>query len=174
MNVLLPYIFSEEVNYMKYGLTILRRFFSNKETNLEIYSSHLGENEKLIYKLCSLLSFPDENVKHEVTWLLINITVYSPACSAILSNKENMDIIYDNLLFSNKILMDSIIWLIGNIICDVKDFIEDLESRNFTEFMLEKLNNNFFTYSIKTRLIWVLCNMVKNKKTLDVIIYNIS
>lgn len=165
MNALYDYIFNEEVNMMKYGLTILRRFLSHKEANLDQYSPYLGENEKLIKRICQLIYFPDENVKYEALWLLINITTYCPKCSEFII-QDDLANIYEMMVYCDNNILENVIWLIGNVVCDSNDARNYLiHQKNIYDFLGDKLKEPFLSLSLQCKIIWILCNFLRYDKS---------
>ncbi len=166
MNALFDYIFNDDVNMMKYGITILRRFLSNKEANLENYSPYLGENERLVKRICQLICFPDENVKYEALWLLINITTHSTKSSEYILQEDNLANIFEIMLYCDNNILENLIWLVGNIVCDSAEarnyFIHNY---NIYDFLGDKLKEPFLSLSLQGRIIWILCNFLKYDKS---------
>jgi hypothetical protein len=149
---------------MKYGVALCRSFLSKSESYVNQYTDHIVGNGELVHKLCSLLKFPDIRVQNDVTWLLINLTAYSKLACEILSSLDNISLIYECLLTSEKVLTENLIWLIGNIIVDIDNVKTFLLENQLFEYFAEKLENLNIGDVTKEKIMWFLSNFFKYHK----------
>jgi hypothetical protein len=93
---------------------------------------------------------------------LINLTAYSSKAGEILSCSENISLIYEMLINSEKTLTENLIWLLGNMIIDNGEIKKVLLENNIFEYLAEKLENITVPEVIKEKICWFLSNFFKN------------
>lgn len=114
-------LFGEEIPKLKYALYLLRNYIIAEIDSKQKENYYLTENnEELINLLCSLLLFPDNQIKYEVLWCVMNLTDFSSEIEKYIYSYPNLEKIYESLALRDNILFTLLIDLIRNC-CTTED-----------------------------------------------------
>lgn len=114
-------LFGEDIPKLKYAIYLLRNYIIVEIDSKEKDQCYLTENnEQLIDLLCSLISFPDNQVKYEVLWCLLNLTYFPPQIEKHIYSYNNLELIYEAIELRDNVIFTLLIDLISNC-CTVED-----------------------------------------------------
>jgi hypothetical protein len=149
---------------MKYGIVILRKFLSKKETYGNHYGDAIVRSGHIVQRLINLLNFPEVCVQYEIAWLLINLTVYSADTSQILTTNENLSFLYECLIISDKAITPVLLWLFGNMIIEKPEIKTFLIENQIFEYLAEKMSNLVVNKLVNEKTTWLVSNFLKGQK----------
>ena len=108
-------LFGSDLNDKKLALFLLRNFIILQITELPFEKRKLSRNDRDLFKrLCDLLYDQDPQVKYEVTWCLINISLFPKVVENKLYTEENLNKILDFILTCDDQFIINSIFMLRN------------------------------------------------------------
>ncbi len=108
-------LFGSDLNDKKLALFLLRNFIILQITELPFEKRKLSRNDRDLFKrLCDLLYDQDLQVKYEVSWCLINISLFPKVVEYKLYTEENLNKILDFILNTDEHFIINSIFMLRN------------------------------------------------------------